>query len=768
MGMGIIMSVCLGFLCYYAISAQTINNYKEDLVNDTMAVRASINHYHEEIEELLRRIADSEEVRKYSESYRQTLLLKYFDSFKEQFDLLAYVNPQGRIEFMLVNDRTSGTGENLAEDLYYRRSVEQPDKIHISSLEFIEELGSFGFYYNFLNTNYFDEQIALIRGANTLESLQTIAEQALVDTSDTIVITDRRGRVISSPDQEDLGTSAASADHRLYDLYSTGTGQDIAFPEATFNGHSHKFIMATHPELGWKIFATVSLARINEPVARLRNYIIAVSLFIVALAELLSRFMGLQITEPIGRLNHLALSIVRSGRLSDRVDWQSRDELGDLARSFNLMLDQLEDSTTQLIEERQFSDNIINSVIDGMATVAVDGTIIKANTFLKKLLQYEEDQIIGLPCSALFPSTDQPLDPENRILLAEKGFLRISHTHVLSRDGGRFPCDVNISVINDTAGTPVALLFVIIDIREKIKLEDEKNKTQERLRQTSEELLQTEKIAAIGQTAGMIAHEVLNPLTAVNTRVELNLKKSGDMARVIETMNSILEEWREKIENGNFQGYLQDSGEKDFELLARIARTLATRQFERTEDYRFLKEQVGRILKIIDGMREMAKPEKTITRISLRELLDDVLKDMQDGLRKRMITVEKKYITCPEIYADYMEIYSILTNTIKNAMQAIEKKKNPPERKIIVKLEKLPYDEALITISDTGIGMDRSTRKSVFTPGFTQKGREGTGIGASLSRKLARRYGGDMKIKQSKPGEGTTVEIILARGANDI
>jgi hypothetical protein len=99
-------------------------------------------------------------------------------------------------------------------------------------------------------------------------------------------------------------------------------------------------------------------------------------------------------------------------------------------------------------------------------------------------------------------------------------------------------------------------------------------------------------------------------------------------------------------------------------------------------------------------------------------------------------------------------------------MQAIEKQPEGRERRISVVLDIVSDQQALVEIIDTGIGMDEAQCEAIFTPGFTSKGRQGTGIGTSFARKLARQFGGDIVVKESVPGKGSTFQVLLAMEEN--
>ena len=109
-----------------------------------------------------------------------------------------------------------------------------------------------------------------------------------------------------------------------------------------------------------------------------------------------------------------------------------------------------------------------------------------------------------------------------------------------------------------------------------------------------------------------------------------------------------------------------------------------------------------------------------------------------------------------------MEIYSIVSNLIRNSIQAIEKQTDPDNSKCIyVNLLNSGKGKVTLEISDTGIVIPTEDWEKVFEPDFTSKGREGTGLGLRYSRRIARGYNGDLEVKESEVGKGTTFSVLL-------
>lgn len=764
-GIGVAMSFSIGLFCYYIMTRSMEESRENDLERDTQIVMELVGRRVEDQKKALVEIANAEPVRKYFLNFSVSLIQGYLGQLKHPFDSLGLVDEDGAMDFNLVRGKALLDSVDLRSDPDYLQALRAtPGQAVMGHPRLVDYLTEYALVYDCLVQDFFDRRLSFVRATFSLARFGEVFAKAKVETVNNIFIVSPTGQVIfSSQEKRDLGQDIKQVDGLLKRLWDDGR----SFGEVSIDDTSFKFKREVLPDLGWQVLVTSDLSLWNQPIARLRNQIILFSLLMVLLGEIFSRLVGLKITEPIIRLNRLAQAIVHSGRLSDRVEWQSMDELGELAQSVNLMLDRVEESHHQLLEEKQFVDNVLASVVDGMAICGADGVIIRTNEALPHLLGYDRDELFCLPVVSILPPQAVKVDDDGRSQLAMSGeqhYLRLDDTLVPMKGemSGQVPVSCTISLIRDLAGQPDGFLVVLTDIRERKSLEKAREKAESRLRETQEELLRTEKMAVVGQMSGMVAHEVLNPISAVKVRVDLGLPKAQELTKVIEVLARIINDWRTEEQQGTFADYFAAAGKKDLAILVKISDTLVKRQADRIGDLEFLDRQILRIIKIIDNLREMSRQEKTIEKVDLAKLLNEVMDDQGDGIKKRQIELLREYRVTPTVMVDYMEVYSIFSNLIKNSMQAIDKQPEGMERRISVVLTTANEQQALVEISDTGIGMDASQCEAVFTPGFTSKGRQGTGIGTSFARKLARQFGGDILVKESVPGRGTTFQVLLA------
>jgi len=245
-------------------------------------------------------------------------------------------------------------------------------------------------------------------------------------------------------------------------------------------------------------------------------------------------------------------------------------------------------------------------------------------------------------------------------------------------------------------------------------LEESVDSRDNELKQIRRRLLEAERMAAIGETATMIGHDIRNPLQAIFNTLYLAIKR-------IDAMPTSLEE-KNQLKN----------------LLERIRRQA---------------EYINRIVMSLQDYTKNVTPE--LVKSDMHELLDDALSS---------ITVPEKidvtlYVEdgFPKILVDPTLMKRVLMNLIKNAVEAM-----PKGGKIRISAT-VKGDTALINVRDTGIGIPKENMDKIFKPFFTTKSK-GLGLGLAACKKFVEAQGGRITVK-SDVGRGSEfrIEIPIAR-----
>lgn len=257
------------------------------------------------------------------------------------------------------------------------------------------------------------------------------------------------------------------------------------------------------------------------------------------------------------------------------------------------------------------------------------------------------------------------------------------------------------------------------------------------LKSTQAQLIQSEKMASLGELTAGIAHEIQNPLNFVNNFSELSVE--------------LIEEMGEEIEKG------------DLEEVKVIASDLK----DNLKKINHHGKRAGSIVKGMLAHSRKSSTEKEITDINA--LADECLRLSFHGLRAKdkSFTADFKTDldpTIPKINVVSQDIGRVILNLINNAFYAVrEKAKSAPsdfKPEVIVQTRKVD-NSLIVKIQDNGQGIPESIKEKILQPFFTTKpAGEGTGLGLSLSYDIIKAHGGELKI-ESQEGEGTTFSIVL-------
>lgn len=291
------------------------------------------------------------------------------------------------------------------------------------------------------------------------------------------------------------------------------------------------------------------------------------------------------------------------------------------------------------------------------------------------------------------------------------------------------------------------------------------------LRNTQEELIQSTRLASLGDMAGRTAHEVLNPITSIQGRATHMMNEQN---RVFQANADLLLEigaaWRGSYERGGVEGLTRelsrtvesDLGESltllsdDLRTLVDLGKYFAKVAIKYGEGFRFILREVDRVEHIIDGMRSLARRSGTQTKISVLEVVQETIDTLQDAMEKRSIQFHVRCDRDLEAFVDRYELIQVLTNLIRNAMLAIEEKSGRDGGTLEISAIN-GARRIEIRVKDSGNGVRGEHIPRLFDADFTTRQSEsGTGLGLSIARRLTRGFDGDLMLEETALGVGST------------
>jgi PAS domain S-box-containing protein len=374
------------------------------------------------------------------------------------------------------------------------------------------------------------------------------------------------------------------------------------------------------------------------------------------------------------------------------------------------------------------ASDILATMSDSLILISPEGNFIEVNNSTLALLGYTKEELIGSPATIIFPEgTAQFLDNKEESLV-KKEFFNKHQIFLRTKEGEDIPVIFSVSIMKDKEGDLLGIVGVARDMREILKLQKrekeltaEKARTetlQERalelqeayskMRKAQSQLIQSEKMAAVGKLAGGVAHEINNPMGVILGFAQSIMKRIKEDDPLYMPLKSI---------------------EREAVRCRRLVGDLLT--FSRVEK---TKEEEVDINHTIDETLSLIKAEAELKNV-------EIIKKYQDNL--------------PLITANKNQLQQVIVNLCNNAIDAM------PDGGKIKLSTKETGDQILIEVADTGKGITEEVKKHLFEPFFTTKEADkGTGFGLSLCNEIIQKHKGTIEV-QSEQGRGTIFIIKL-------
>jgi len=355
--------------------------------------------------------------------------------------------------------------------------------------------------------------------------------------------------------------------------------------------------------------------------------------------------------------------------------------------------------------------------------------IIDVNPRACSKLEYSREELLSMPITAIHPDEMPELIAFSKSVL-EQGEGWTDELSCLTKSGKVLPAEISASVIDIDGRSCMIALVRDITEREQAEKElrksyDQLNETLQKLKSTQAQLVQSEKMASLGNLVAGIAHEVNSPIGVISSAVDIN---------------SI---GLKKIEN-----IVKDSDIKEDDDLQQTISILR-------DNNQVVATASDRIAEIVKSLKNFARlDEAKFQQSDIHEGLENTLTLLNHELKEK-VTVVRNYSEVPKIFCYPNELNQVFMKILRNASQAIE---NKGTIKIKTVAEK---NSVCIQISDTGKGIRAENINKIFDPGFTTKGvGVGTGLALSICYQIVQKHKGEIKV-ESQLGEGSTFTIVF-------
>ncbi len=415
-----------------------------------------------------------------------------------------------------------------------------------------------------------------------------------------------------------------------------------------------------------------------------------------------------RLARPIGRLAGAADRVAK-GDLNARVNEEKGDdEIAVLSRAFNHMTEQVQrqresllDANVQMDQRRRFTEAILSGVTAGVVRLDDSGVVNLANGFAEDLLGTENGALDGIVLQqdypAFAPIIQSAADSPDHI---GEGRAVVAHNEGESEFLVRVACQVG-------SGGEIEGYVVTLD--------------------DMTDLVSAQRLAAWGDVARRVAHEIRNPLTPIQLSAERLHRKFG---RQIEADRPVFDQCTETIV-------------RQVEQIRRMVEEFSN--FARMPEPEFANENLATLVR-----------EAAILQIAGAPQVKFDLSDIDPFLT---------------VKCDRGLISQALTNVLKNAVEAIVARTEAQSNDgleivpgwISISLDR-DGEYARIRVTDNGIGLPKKERKTVVEPYVTTKSR-GTGLGLAIVKRMVEEHGGELTLSDSAEDEtktGTRVELTLS------
>ena len=346
----------------------------------------------------------------------------------------------------------------------------------------------------------------------------------------------------------------------------------------------------------------------------------------------------------------------------------------------------------ELDTTRDYLRNILESMSNGLIAVNLRGRITTLNKAAETITGYSREEVLGRRYSEVFPDDGERHDLFERMISGSRG--RVHQESILTRkDGKEIPVGLSLSPVQDSDSRVTGAIEIFEDLTE--------------IKQLEEQVRRADRLAAIGEMAASVAHEIRNPLGGIEGFAALLMRDLAGDERKHEMAVNILE------------------GAK---VLNRIVSSL------------------------LDFTRPMtAFREET----RVEEIIENALSlyCQRADMDTSQLTIRRKWLAEKRVHIDRQLMLQVFINLIANAIQAMDGCG-------VLSLETaMENGNCVIRVSDSGCGIPEDVKEKLFMPFVTTK-KEGTGLGLATVLKIIDAHDGAIECG-SAVGEGTVFTITL-------
>ena len=353
--------------------------------------------------------------------------------------MLSFVDEDGWEDIKVVKGRMSQNTKLLWNHDTLKSFLSQKNKVVVSEVSELEDIGERGLYLFIARYNYFDKFDGALLAGLPLSSLVKDLERFRLGNEGGALLIDGKGNVLALSknmrgedyNREVMNQAMVVGANKLF--LPLAVNSKSGFFNTRFPGSEAYVAFNSVEDFDWRLLIVMPASEFRLIFSELKNNIWIIGLLSMVVGTLASWILSQTVVKPLKKLVGITEAI-SGGDFSQRIDIKGRDEIGVLANSFNFMIDEIDQKQSDLIAANQYIDNILKSMDESLIVLDTDLRIKMVNPAACRLLEASEEELQGLSFDMISEGLidEESRDPENR-------FHQGDGAHYVTRQGRRVP-----------------------------------------------------------------------------------------------------------------------------------------------------------------------------------------------------------------------------------------------------------------------------------------------------------------------------------------